>query len=130
MPRSVAALLSALFLALLGACATPPPAPGLADVLDRPAERALMAGQRAYDDGAYPQAEAELKKALEAGLASKRDQATAHKLLAFVYCTSNRTAECEAAFRAARAADPGFALARSEAGHPMWAPVYKRVMSP
>ena len=134
MPRPPAVrlrlLAGALILALLGACAAPAPAPGLADVLDRPAERALMAGQRAYDDGAYAQAEAELKKSRAAGLASKRDQATAHKLLAFVYCTSNRTADCEAAFRAARAADPGFALARSEAGHPLWAPVYKRVITP
>ena len=35
-------------------------------------------------------------------------------------------AECEAAFRAARAADPAFALSRAEAGHPMWGPVYQR----
>jgi hypothetical protein len=36
--------------------------------------------------------------------------------------------ECEAAFRAARAADPGFVLSRSEAGHPLWGPVYRRVL--
>jgi Tfp pilus assembly protein PilF len=114
------------------ACAAPKPAPpppptGLAELMERPAERALIEGIRAYDDGQYAQAEAALKRALGAGLSSGRDKATAHKLLAFVACTSERVPECEASFRAARAADPAFALSRSEAGHPLWGPVYKRV---
>jgi Tfp pilus assembly protein PilF len=119
---------------LLAACASAPPAPppaapnGLAELMERPAERALIEGIRAYDDGQYPQAEAALRKALSAGLASARDRASAHKLLAFITCTSERLAECEAAFRAARAADPAFALNRSEAGHPLWGPVYRKVM--
>jgi predicted kinase len=29
--------------------------------------------------------------------------------------------------RAARADDPGFALSKSEAGHPLWGPVWQRV---
>jgi Tfp pilus assembly protein PilF len=117
--------------ALLAACAQAPvekPAPvGLTDVLARPAERALLDGQRAYDDGQYPAAEAALQKALAAGLASGRDRALAHKLIAFIACTSDREAACEEAFRAARAADPAFTLSRSEAGHPLWGPVYRRV---
>jgi len=118
--------------ALLAAgCAAAPPTVGLADLLDRPAERALIEGQRAYDDGLYAQAEAALKRALGPalpGLQSPRDRATAHKLMAFITCTSEREAACEAAFRAARAADPVFALSRSEAGHPLWGPVYKRTL--
>jgi len=35
--------------------------------------------------------------------------------------------DCEAQFRAARTADPAFALTKSEAGHPLWGPVYQRV---
>ncbi|KPF41530.1 hypothetical protein D621_21790 [beta proteobacterium AAP51] len=120
--------------ALLGACASapppPPPAPtgGLAELMERPAERLLVEGIRAYDDGQYPQAESALRRALEAGLRSGRDQASAHKLLAFITCTSERLAACEAAFRAARAADPAFALSRSEAGHPLWGPVYRQAL--
>ena len=125
-------------LCLLSACAAPPPAPapspppppaptGLADLMERPAERALVEGIRAYDDGQYKPAEAALRRALGAGLASSRDQATAHKLIAFITCTSERLAECEAAFRAALAADPSFTLGKSEAGHPMWGPVFERV---
>jgi len=125
---------AALVGALLAGCAAPPPKPaapppsGLSDLMERPAERSLFEGIRAYDDGSYVQAETALRKALSQGLASGRDQATAHKLLAFVTCTSDRIGECESEFRAARAADPAFALSRSEAGHPVWGPVYKRVL--
>jgi uncharacterized protein HemY len=96
-------------------------------VIERPAERALLAGMRAYDDGQYAEAEKALNESIKAGLASGKDRAQANKLLAFVYCTSERVPQCEAAFRAARAADKGFALTRSEAGHPQWGPVYKRL---
>lgn len=128
---------AALALLLLSACAappvaTPPPAPppppvGLAELMERPAERALVEGIRLYDNGQYPAAEQSLKRAVDGGLVSARDRASAHKLIAFIACTSAREAECEAAFRAALAADPGFTLSRAESGHPMWGPVYARV---
>lgn len=118
----------ALWLAtMLAGCATPPaPSAGLIDVIERPAERALLTGMRAYDDAQYPQAERALQTALYTGLNSPRDRASAYKLLAFIYCTSDRVRDCEASFRAAREADPAFALTRSEAGHPLWGPVYRR----
>lgn len=129
--RRRAALLA--LTALIAACAAPPapppaPAGGLAELMERPAERLLFEGIRAYDDGQYTQAETALRRALASGLRSGRDQASAHKLLAFITCTSERQAECEEAFRAARAADPAFALSRSEAGHPLWGPVYRKAV--
>jgi Tfp pilus assembly protein PilF len=123
---SLLTLAAAAFAA--GCAAPPPPAPpptGLAEVMERPAERSLLDGIRAYDDGQYAQAEKALRKALADGLQSTRDRATAHKLLAFITCTSERLADCQAQFREARAADASFALSRSEAGHPVWGPVYK-----
>lgn len=120
--------------ALLAGCAAPPPPPppppppGLVELLERPAERALLDGMRAYDDGQYVNAESALRRALQLGLRAARDQATAYKLIAFVTCTSNRLPQCEAAFRAAREADPAFALTRSEAGHPLWGPAYRRAL--
>jgi Tfp pilus assembly protein PilF len=123
--KPLAIALSAL---LLAACASAPQPVGLAELMERPAERALVEGIRAYDDGQYANAETALRKALAAGLASPRDRASAHKLLAFIFCTSERTADCEAAFRAAKAADPAFALNRGEAGHPLWGPVYRKVV--
>ena len=105
-------------------CATPD---GLSDVMQRPAERALLAGMRHYDDGQYPEAERELKRSLDIGLSSPRDRANAHKHLAFIYCTSNRAPACEKAFCNALSADSLFALGKAEAGHPQWGPVYRRV---
>lgn len=119
-------VLIALVALVLVACASPPPPTGVAELLDRPAERALLSGLRLYDDAQYPEAEKALSEALRLKLASARDRAIAHKTLAFIYCTSGRAAECEAAFRAARAADPAFSLNKAEAGHPVWGPVYEQ----
>jgi hypothetical protein len=131
--RTVGAAVLVLSAWLAGCATAPSPAtaptpPGLSDLLERPAERALYDGIRAYDDGQFLQAESHLRRALDLGLRNPRDRAAAHKLLAFVTCTSDRVAECEGQFRAARAADPAFALTRSESGHPQWGPVYRRVV--
>ena len=132
MRRLPANLLVTLLLGWVAGCAAPrpppPPPSGLAELMERPAERALVEGIRAYDDGQYVAAETALRRALATGLVSGRARASAHKLLAFITCTSDRLAECEASFRAARVADPSFALSRSEAGHPQWGPVYRRVV--
>ena len=126
--RVTSALMCVVVAALFSACAVAPQG-GLSEVMQRPAERALLDGLRAYDDGLYADAERELNKALAAGLVSAKDRASAHKYLAFVYCTSQRISPCEDAFRAARTADFEFALTRAEAGHPVWGPVYKRVLA-
>src|SRR5262249_20074048 len=122
--RSLAAAL-ACAAALLAGCAAPTAQQSVSDAFDRPAERNLLLGLRAYDEAQYPESERALKEALRLQLTTPRDRATAHKTLAFIYCTSGRKAECEAAFREARAADPAFALNKAEAGHPVWGPVYE-----
>lgn len=117
----------------LAGCAQPPvaaPPSGLLDVTERPAEKALLAGLRAYEEAQYPVAERQLQTALQAGLVSPRDRAAAHKHLAFIFCTSSRIPACEAQFRSARQADPAFVLGKSEAGHPLWGPVYQRSLQP
>jgi Tfp pilus assembly protein PilF len=137
-PRAAASCLGlALGLAVLASGCAPAvpvkpaaPPPTLAELMRRPAERALFEGIRHYDEGQYEQAEAQLRKALAAGLADPRDRASAHKLLAFITCTSARLDHCAAEFVAARAADPHFQLSRSESGHPVWGPVYRRTLAP
>jgi hypothetical protein len=125
LPRLRLALASA---ALLAACAQPAPAPvGVLDLSARPAERALLAGLKAYDDAQYESAERLFREAIAAGLASPRDRAEAHKRLAFLHCAAARLADCEAEFRLARQADRNFALDKSETGHPVWGPVYKKL---
>jgi hypothetical protein len=124
--RFAAALASA---ALLAACAQAPQAPvvGVVDVMARPAERALLAGLKAYDDAQYESADRLFREALGAGLAAPRDRAEAHKRLAFLHCAAGRLAECEAEFRLARQADRNFTLDKSEAGHPVWGPIYRKL---
>jgi len=116
---------AALASAALAGCVVPRGPASVSELLARPAERQLLTGLRLYDDAQYPQAEKALNEALRLPLASPQDRASAHKTLAFIYCTSGRTAECETAFKAARSADPRFALSRAEAGHPVWGPVYE-----
>jgi Tfp pilus assembly protein PilF len=117
-------VLSLPALLLAAACAQPA---GLTDVIERPAERLLLTGLRAYDDGQYAEAERALQGALKAGLVSAKDRASAHKHLAFIYCTSQRAPACEAEFREAHVADAQFALSKAENGHPLWGPVYRKV---
>ena len=120
-------LLVAVAASGLAACVSPPSRlVGVVDLTEQPAERALISALRAYDDADYPATERQADDALRLGLRSARDVALAHKLRAFVYCTSNRLAACETEFRAAREADPQFALTRAEAGHPVWGPVYQK----
>lgn len=120
---------AAAIVALAAGCVQPPVVqPGLMDVAERPAEKALLAGIRAYEDAQYGESEKQFHNALQTGLASPKDRAAANKHLAFILCTSNRMPDCETAFRAARKADPAFALSKSEAGHPLWGPVYKRAL--
>lgn len=106
----------------------PEPAAAAAEASARAAEQSLQAGLRAYDDGNYKIAEQKLGAALKTGLSAPKDRASAHKTLAFLYCTSDRMKACEQSFRAARGADPRFALSKAESGHPMWGPVYRRAL--
>lgn len=112
--------------------AAPAPAAAVAELpptkAEQAAESALSQGVKSYQTGQYPQAEAQLKAALKEGALGPADLASAHKYLAFIYCTSKREGLCAAAFKAARAADPSFALSKAESGHPMWARTYKKAL--
>jgi len=67
------------------------------------------------------------ERALDDGLADRRDQAVAYKYIAFISCAFNRLAECEASFERAFAVDPGFSLSDKEIGHPVWGPIYRQL---
>jgi hypothetical protein len=113
--------------ALIAGCMQVAPPLGLLDVSARPAERALLAGMKAYDDAQYDSADRLFREALAVGLVSPRDRAEAHKRLAFIQCAAGRLGECETEFKLARQADRTFALDKSEAGHPVWGPLYKKL---
>ena len=133
------ALMAAMGAALVSGCAVPPASRGANEAPPstdrRPAERVAAPGEAAlaqgitlYKGGQYAEAETQLQLSLRQGLSIGPDRANAHKYLAFIYCTSKREALCNSAFKAARQADPAFALSKAEAGHPMWGPVYRKAL--
>ncbi|MFO1412902.1 MAG: TssQ family T6SS-associated lipoprotein [Burkholderiales bacterium] len=97
----------------------PPPPPTATSELDR--------GVRLYEDGDYKAAAAAFQSALAMGLPTPAAVARAHKYLAFMVCVNGREKACRDEFRAALEADPNFALAPAEAGHPVWSQVVKSV---
>jgi Tfp pilus assembly protein PilF len=126
--RLTTAIAALALTTLLVGCAAPPAQVGLSDLSARPGEKALLAGIRAYEEAQYSEAEKSLTEGLAAGFTVKKDASLAHKYLAFIYCTSERTEDCKKSFLAARAADPSFNLTKKEVGHPQWGPVYKQVI--
>jgi len=97
------------------------------DVLRQRAQDSLADGVKQYEAGDYENAEKSLQASLTHGLLSKPDQSRARKLLAFIYCTSSREAQCRDQFRKAFEINPEFALTPAEDGHPIWGPVYRDV---
>ena len=90
------------------------------------AENMLDSGIREYDNGDYNVSARTIQGALDAGL-TKRSQGRAHKYLAFMYCISGQQTQCRDEFRKGLESDPRLDLSAAEAGHPIWAPVFKSV---
>lgn len=90
-------------------------------------DAAYRQGVRAYENGRHREAEQAFKDALDGGLGSKADQVGANKYLAFIACANRQQESCRSHFRRALAIDPTFELGRTEAGHPVWGPVFREV---
>lgn len=121
--RSVAYLLA---VALLAGCSSRPML-GMSRAIGTSAEKDLAGGIRAYENGEYEDAELLLQRSLDEKLTFKSDKINAHKYLAFVHCVSNEERKCREDFRKVFELDPRFELDKSEAGHPIWGPVYRSV---
>jgi len=100
---------------------------GFDKISPRKAEKLLSTGIHQYEDGDYKAAVGNLNSALDAGLTFQSDKLTAHKYLAFIYCSSGQEKTCRDEFRRAFELDPGFTLERTEEGHPIWGPIYNSV---
>ena len=118
------AALLALALAALAGCAQ------LKDMVESAkAQATLVEGLRQYDAGDHAKSAKTLTRALEMNLGPK-DQALAHKHLAFIHCTAERERQCRDEFRKALAADPATRLDAAEAGHPVWGPIFRSMNGP
>jgi len=102
---------------------------GISRTIGTASAKDLAAGIRSYESGDYEDAQRLLQRSVDEGLTFKSDQINAHKYLAFVYCVSNEQSKCREEFRKVLELDPRFELDRSEAGHPIWGPVFRSVRS-
>lgn len=93
------------------------------------AERAFDEGMRLYEDGHYYLAEEQFLSP-DIWAADANVQLRALKYLAFSYCVSERMIECRFAFERALQIDPAFHLESTEAGHPLWGPVFAQAARP
>ncbi|MFA7607465.1 MAG: TssQ family T6SS-associated lipoprotein [Rhodocyclaceae bacterium] len=135
--RSARLLLALLVLSGATACVTTTPqtAPHTpAETLAAPSRWSaedgpvvMLMGIHNYEQGEFDKAEDFLRTALTLGLPDQRDWARASKYLAFILCTSERQDDCASVFRSILERDPAFSLSRSEAGHPMWGPVFSEI---
>jgi len=99
-------------------------------LIDRSAKELLLtdAGRIVVDYARrFQNLEGELQNALDLGLEAKRDQASAHKHLAFINCVTGREKKCRSEFNKALDADPKFDLEPAEAGHPVWGQVLRSI---
>jgi Tfp pilus assembly protein PilF len=116
-------------LALLAGCATDPVSEikkSLAGLFQgSKAEQALAAGVKQFEDGDYADATKSLQSSLDLGLPRAADGMKAHKYLAFIHCVSGRQRPCQDEFAKALEIDPSMELETSEAGHPIWGPVFR-----
>jgi hypothetical protein len=86
----------------------------------------LAQGIALFESRDLAQAERALQAALFAGLADPMERASAHKYLAYTYCTHKEWTRCEAAFDSAFSAHPGFALQAYETTDTPWRDAYSR----
>lgn len=112
---------------LLSACGATGKGGGLFGPAESPAEQRLASGVKSYEEGDYSASLSALQSALWMGLSRKDDQVTAYKYSAFIHCISGRDKQCRDAFKKALDIDPTFDLKPSEAGHPIWGPVFRGV---
>lgn len=125
--RSLHSIFAALLILLSAGCAQNPilnklPFSGGADT---EAQARLQQGMQHYRDNRYDAALADLNAALDSGRLKRTDEINARKHLAFLYCASNREAQCREQFQSILKIDADFDLAPNEASHPNWGPVWK-----
>lgn len=136
-PRTPLLALMALAIVVVAGCATPPPSPvapaGLPSEetqrqlrMER-ARASLADGVKAYEAGNYEEALKYLLLSLDSGALLPAEQLNARKHLAFTHCVNGRELQCKEEFEKSFALDGKFELAASEAGHPIWGPIYRLV---
>jgi hypothetical protein len=103
----------------------PEPVAAATEPVKPPGEVALSEGSALYEKGDYRGAIRKLSTARDTLDDSSAQKKTSLRLLAFSYCVTNQKPLCRQQFNALLKIDPSFELAKAEAGHPLWGPVFK-----
>ena len=74
------------------------------------AQQELTKGIISYENSAYERSANQIQNALTLGLEARKDEAKAHKYLAFMHCVGGRERLCRDEFRKAIGVDPTFNL--------------------
>ena len=125
MQRALALLI--VTIAMVGCSATTLHEHGYDNYAQGTAERLLVLGIQAYENGDPKRSAERLTGALNSGLTFNKDKVTAYKYLAFIDCSAGREQQCREDFIAAVALDPDMQLSPAESGHPVWGPIFKSV---
>ena len=89
----------------------------------------LGQGISLYETRKLELAEKALQASLFAGLTDGRERSTAHKYLAFIYCTNREWTRCDTAFNAAFDARPSLTLEAYELQNTPWRDAYAKAYS-
>jgi hypothetical protein len=136
---AVAALAAALWLSACADTATvPPPTPAplaaaapvarpaavILNAMEQRAQAAIADADKQFGAGDFKAVIATLNTSKAIDFSSSATQVQAHKLLAFSYCITKKTALCNAEAERVMVLDPGFQLPEAERSHPTWGPAF------
>ncbi|GKS76673.1 PEGA domain-containing protein [Acidovorax sp. SUPP950] len=103
------------------------PAPGRSETAPVNTGRQYLGqGIALFDAKDFQTAERAFQSALFAGLPDGQERASAHKYLAFIYCTNGEGKRCESEFDAAFAVRPSFKIDGYELNNTPWRSAYFR----
>lgn len=120
----------------LSACASTAPAPPAApepaarpaavilNDMERRAQAALAEADKQFTAGDFKAVIAHLNTSKAIDFSSTATQVQAHKLLAFSYCITRKSALCHAEAERVMQLDPRFQLPEAERSHPTWGPAF------
>ncbi|NHZ89586.1 hypothetical protein F2P45_11250 [Massilia sp. CCM 8733] len=102
--------------------------------MEQRAQAAIAEADKQFAAGDFKAVIGSLTSSKAIDFASTATQVQAHKLLAFSYCLTKKTALCYAQAQRVMQLDPAFQLPEAERSHPTWGPAFdaarKRAAAP
>ncbi|NHZ36668.1 TssQ family T6SS-associated lipoprotein [Massilia rubra] len=92
--------------------------------MEQRAQAAIAEADKQFTAGDFKGVIAHLTTSKAIDFASIATQVQAHKLLAFSYCLTKKTALCNAEAERVMVLDPRFQLPEAERSHPTWGPAF------